>query len=63
MVSEAARGPAAEGVNDIAIVHVPPAATEGMQVLTSVKSAGSVPVKAMLVMFKAALPVLLGVTT
>jgi hypothetical protein len=62
MVSEVVRAPVAEGVNNIAIVHVPPAATEEPQVLFSMKSAGAAPDKAMLVMFKAALPVLFSVT-
>jgi len=58
-VSEAVRAPIAEGVRDIRIVQLLPAATEEPQVLFSVKSAGSAPVKAMLVMLKAALPGLL----
>jgi hypothetical protein len=62
MVSAAVRAPLAAGVNDIAIVHVPPAATEEPQVLFSVKSAGSAPVTAILVMLKAVLPVLSRVT-
>ena len=35
MVSEAVRAPVAEGVNDIAMVQLPPAATEEPQVLFS----------------------------
>src|SRR5208282_1131587 len=62
MLSEVARAPLAEGVNDIAIVQASPAATEEPQVLFSMKSAGSAPDKAMLVMLKAALPVLFSVT-
>jgi hypothetical protein len=62
MVSEAARIPLAEGVNNITIMHVPPAATEEPQVLFSVKSAGLAPLKAIPVTVKAALPVLLKVT-
>ena len=63
MLSEAPRVPAADGVNVIAIVQLPPAATEEPQVLFSVKSAGSAPMKAMVVMLKAALPVLFRLTT
>ena len=63
MVSEAVRVPAAAGVNKIAMVQLPPAATEELQVSASVKSAASAPVKAMLEMLKLALPVLLRVTT
>ena len=62
MVSEAVRAPEAKGVNDMTMVQVPPAATEEPQVLFSVKSAGSAPVKAILVMLKAVLPVLSRVT-
>jgi len=62
MVSEAVRVPVAEGVNNIAIVQLPPAATAELQVSFSVKSAGSAPVNAMLEMFKVALPVLFKVT-
>lgn len=58
MLSEAARVPVAVGVNRIAIVQLPPAATEGPQVLISVKSVGFAPVNPMLAMLKAALPVL-----
>jgi hypothetical protein len=63
MASEAPRAPVAEGVNNIAIVQLPPAATEGGQASASVKSAALAPVMAMLVMLKAALPVLFRVTT
>jgi hypothetical protein len=62
MVSEAARAPEAEGVNDITMVHVPPAASEEPQVLFSVKSAGLAPVRAILEMLNAMLPVLSKVT-
>jgi hypothetical protein len=62
MLSEAVRAAVAEGVKSIALVHVPPAATDEPQVLVSVKSAESAPAKAMLVMLKAALPVLFRVT-
>jgi hypothetical protein len=62
MLSEAMRLPMAEGVNNIAMVQLPPAATEGLQVSTSVKSVASAPLKAMLVKLKAALPVLFRVT-
>lgn len=53
----------AEGVNSTAIVHLPPAATEIPQVLTWMKSVALDPVKAMLAMFKGALPVLVSVIT
>jgi hypothetical protein len=62
MVSEAPRVPEAEGVNNIAIVHAPPAATEEPQVLFSVKSVGSAPLIAMPVMLTAAVPGLARVT-
>ena len=63
MLSAAVRVPLAAGVNKIAMVQVPPAATAGLQVSTSVKSPASAPVNAMLEMLKLALPVLLRVTT
>jgi hypothetical protein len=62
MASEAVRAPLAAGVNDIAMVHVLPAANEEPQVSFLLKSAGSAPVKAILVMLKAALPALSRVT-
>ena len=62
MLSEAVRVPAAEGLNMIAIVQLPPAATGWLHVSFSVKSAASAPLKAMLLMLKVALPVLLRVT-
>ena len=63
MLRAAVRVPLAAGVNKIAMVQVPPAATAGLQVSTSVKSLASAPVNAMLEMLKLALPVLLRVTT
>jgi hypothetical protein len=62
-VSEAVRLPVAAGVNNIAMVQVPPAATDAPQVLIWLKSLALAPVKAMLVMLKAAVPVLVRVTT
>jgi hypothetical protein len=44
------------------MVQFPPAATEVPQVLTSEKSVGLVPARAMLVMLKGVLPLLLRVT-
>ena len=61
-VSVAVRAPEAAGVNRMAIVQLPPAATEELQVSASVKSVGSAPVKAILEMLRLALPVLLRVT-
>jgi nicotinamidase-related amidase len=60
--SEAVRAPEAAGVNIITIVQLPPATTEELQVLFSVKSVGSDPVNVMLEMLSAALPELLRVT-
>jgi hypothetical protein len=62
MVSEALWVPFAEGVNNIAIVHLPPAATELPQVLVCTKLLALVPVTARLVILKVALPVLVRVT-
>jgi hypothetical protein len=58
MVREATLVPVAEGVNNIAIVQLPPATTEGLQVLASVKLLALVPVSARLETLKAELPVL-----
>jgi len=63
MVREALRVPMAEGVSNITMVQLPPAATEEPQVVFSVKSAALAPVKVMLLIFKAALPVFFRVTT
>jgi hypothetical protein len=52
-----------EGVNKMAMVHLPPAATEVPQVSASVKSVALAPVKAIFEMLKLALPVLLRVMT
>ncbi len=62
MLSEAARVPVAEGVNNIAMVQLPPAATEELQVLACAKSVALAPVMEMLVMLRAAPPVLFRVT-
>ena len=62
MLSEAVRLPLAEGVNFTLIVQLAPAATELPHVLVCAKSLALVPVSARLVMFKAALPVLVSVT-
>ena len=56
MVSEALRLPLAEGENEVTIVQLLPAAREEPQVLFSVKSEGSEPPSAMLVMLKDVLP-------
>ena len=62
MITAAVRIPGAEGENLTLIVQLPPAATELAQVLVCVKSLASVPVTAMLVMPKPAVPVLFTVT-
>ena len=61
MLTEAVRLPLAEGLNVTLIVQLLPAATELPQVLVCAKSLALVPVRARLVMLKAALPVLLRV--
>jgi len=61
--SDADRAPEALGVNSTVIVQLLPAASGLLHVLASVKSLALVPVKIMLVMVKAALPVLVRVTT
>ncbi len=61
--SEAVAAPAVAGVNMIEIVHWVPAATEELHVLVWVKSVALAPVKAILVMLRAALPTLFTVTT
>jgi hypothetical protein len=61
--SDAERLPDADGVNSMAIVQLLPAAREEPHVLTSEKSAGSEPVKLVLVMFNVAFPVFVSVTT
>src|SRR5579863_9596100 len=62
MLREAARAPAALGVNSTTMVHLAPAATEELQVLAWLKSAALAPVKLMFEMLKATLPVLVRVT-
>lgn len=62
MLSAAVRLPLAEGVNITTIGQWPPGATELPQVLAWAKLLALVPVNAMLVRLKAALPVLLRVT-
>jgi len=62
MFSEAVRVPEAEGVKVTLIVQLAPAATELPHVLVCAKSPALVPVTAMLVMLKVALPVLRRVT-
>ena len=62
MLTEAVRLPLAAGVNVTLIVQLLPAATELPHVLVCAKSLALVPVSARLVMFKAALPVLVSVT-
>jgi hypothetical protein len=62
MVKEAVRLAAAEGVNVTENVQLPPAGSELQQVVVSAKSPGLAPVNAMLLMDKAAFPVLLSVT-
>jgi hypothetical protein len=62
MLSAAVRVPEAEGVKVTLIVQLAPAATELPHALVCAKSPALVPVTAMLVMFKVALPVLRRVT-
>ena len=62
MVTDAPRLPAAVGVNVTEMLQFPPAATLAPQVLVCAKSPGLVPATAMLVIVKAAVPVLLSVT-
>ena len=62
MVNAAERLPLAEGVNNMAIVQVPPAATEELQVLAWPKSEALAPANAMLVMLSVVVPVLVSVT-
>jgi hypothetical protein len=61
-VRAAVKDPLAAGVNVTLTVQLAPAATLDPQLLVSAKSLGFVPVIAMLVMLKAALPVLFRVT-
>ena len=61
-LTAAVNEPLAAGVNVTLIVHLPPAATLDPQLLVCEKSLELVPVIPMLVMLKAALPVLLRVT-
>ena len=61
-LSEAERLPLAAGVNKIAILQLPPAATDEPQVLFSVKSPGFEPVSAILEMLKAVLALFDNVT-
>ena len=63
MLTEAVRPPVVVGVNVTVIVQLPPAATEPPHVFVSPKSPALVPVSWMLVMVKAAFPVLFRVTT
>ena len=60
-VSEAERLPLADGVKVMLIVHLAPAASEVLQVLVCAKSLILVPVKAMPVILKGTLPVLVSV--
>ena len=62
MLTEAMRVPGPEGVNVTLAVQVAPAASELPHVLVRVKSPALAPVTRMLVMLKAALPVLVAVT-
>jgi hypothetical protein len=62
MLTDPLREPEAEGVKVTLIVQSAPAATELPHVLVCAKSPGSVPVIAMLLTLKVALPVLLRVT-
>jgi hypothetical protein len=63
MVREAVRVPTAEGVRNITILLLLPAATEEPQVVFSLKSAALAPVMAMFEIFRAALPVFFKVIT
>ena len=62
IVSKAARAPAAAGVKVTLIVQLLPPATELAQVLVWAKSVALIPVIAMLVVARAAFPVLVRVT-
>ena len=62
MVTEAARLPVAVGAKVTLMLQLPPATTELPQLLDSLKSPLFAPVTAMLVMVKAAVPVLVRVT-
>jgi hypothetical protein len=62
MLTEAVRLPVAVGAKVTLILQLPPAGTELPQLLDSLKSPAFVPVTAMPVMVKAAVPVLLRVT-
>jgi hypothetical protein len=62
MVSEAERLPLVKGVKITTIVQLPPADSDVPHVVTSEKSEGSVPVKAMLLMLNLELPVSVTVT-
>ena len=61
MFKEAVRLPVAAGVNVTLMVQLPLAATEPPHVLVSAKSPGSAPANAMLLMVRAAFPVLFSV--
>jgi hypothetical protein len=63
MLREAVRDPIPLGVNVTLMVQFPPAATLDPQVLVWLKSDRFVPVKLKPLMFSAAVPVLLRVTT
>ena len=62
MLTEALRVPEAEGVKVTLIVQLAPVVSELPHVLVCAKSPALVPVTAMVVMLKVALPVLLRVT-
>jgi hypothetical protein len=60
-VRKAERLPLADGVKVMLIVHLAPAPSKVLQVLVCAKSLTLVPVKAMLVILKGTLPVLVSV--
>jgi hypothetical protein len=62
MVTDAPRLPAAPGVNVTEMLQFPPAATLAPQVFVCAKSPGYAPFKAMLLIRRVAVPVLLSVT-
>ena len=61
MFKEAVRLPVAAGVNVTLMVQLPLAATDPAHVLVSAKSPGSAPANVMLLMVRAAFPVLFSV--
>ena len=63
MFNEAVRLPAPDGVMRMAMLQLPPGANDEPHIFAWLKSAASLPAKEILVMFKAALPELVRLTT